>query len=328
MSAHSPFTSDAQDRVDSIGENRLIARIAQWLVPVNPPAPRGIGDDCAVIHPPTLEDGSQLLTTDVITYGHHFDDSVSPEDAGSKLIRRNLSDIAAMGGRPGPALLTLLCGPDLSLSWLERFFNGARRDCEHFGVEVVGGDVSALQPGNFSAVLTQTGYARHPVQRTGARPGDRIYVTGSLGGSVMGKHCHFEPRLAEGLWLANRSGISSMMDLSDGLAKDLPALVPVGCHAGVNLNRVPCSPAAAELSEKSGDPPLKHAFCDGEDYELLFTYSEDRDPGNLEQEWAERFPDLPLTAIGSILAGSENGTIIDAGTGRPLPWTHGFEHFR
>ncbi len=320
-----PFSDKTSEQLAATGERGLIERIRQWLGPVTPPSPVGMGDDCAVL--PAAEAPGRLLTTDVITWGRHIDASVPPEAAGGKLLRRNLSDLAAMGGTPGPALLSLLCGPDVSLAWLERFFLGLRADCGRFGVRILGGDVSELAPGNFSAVLTQTGFAARPVLRTGAKAGDRIYVTGTLGGSLLGKHYTFEPRLEEGMWLAARGEVSAMMDLSDGLAKDLSELVPPGCHAALETPQVPLSEAAETAADGSGRTALEHAFRDGEDYELLFTHPAGDAAAGLEAEWAGRFPHLPLTCIGRLAADGKGPVLRDAVAGGSLPWTGGFEHF-
>lgn len=314
------FEQQTDSTIASLGEVKLIHRIGLWLENVSPNPPEGMGDDCAV-H--ACEDsGKQLLTTDSLTYGQHFDDSIQAEDAGAKLIKRNLSDIAAMGGTPGPALLNLLCGPNLSIDWLEGFIQGIRQTCEHYNVKIVGGDVSALQEGQFSAVLTQTGYAKNPLLRDGASEGDSIYVTGKLGGSILKKHYDFEPRLNEGHWLAESGACSSMMDLTDGLAKDLRELVPDNCSAWIDLPSIPLSDDSNRIE---GDP-LEHAFCDGEDYELLFTIKGSVDNENFNQLWQRQFPDTPLTKIGAIGPHTDDAVLIDAQTKKVLPWTKGFEH--
>ncbi|MFQ3224568.1 MAG: thiamine-monophosphate kinase [Lentimonas sp.] len=321
-----PFTSDSTASVSHIGEVALIDKIGEWLGPVSPSAPHGIGDDCAVLEP--ITSGRQILTVDSVSYGQHFDASVSPEDAGSKLIKRNLSDIAAMGGVPGPAVLALLCSSDLSIQWLERFFAGIRQTCERYGVSLVGGDISSLAESNFSGVLTLTGQAQNPKLRSTAKSGDHIYVTGTLGGSILGKHYAFEPRLAEGQWLAQTRHCSAQMDLTDGLAKDLKALVPAGSHAALDLDDIPLAPAAQTLSKKSGRPALEHACCDGEDYELLFTINTQVNRHAFETEWAEQFPQTELHHIGYIRHSSTMGALIDSQTNTALPWTHGFEHLK
>jgi thiamine-monophosphate kinase len=326
MTQMEPFTSNPADSVAHLGEVSLIEQIGSWLGPISPAAPHGIGDDCAVLKPVT--NGQQILTVDSVSFGQHFDASVSPEDAGAKLIKRNLSDIAAMGGTPGPAVLALLCGPDLSVCWLQGFFRGIRQCCEHYKVELVGGDISSLANGNFSAVLTLTGHTHSPKLRSTAKCGDHIYVTGTLGGSILGKHYHFKPRLAEGQWLANSLHCSAQMDLTDGLAKDLKSLLPTESHAALDLDCTPIAAAAQTLSSTSGRSALEHAYCDGEDYELIFTLDAQVNRHAFETQWAEQFPQTELQRIGTIRSSADAGQLIDAQTNTALPWTHGFEHLR
>ncbi len=285
-----------------------------------------MGDDCAVLEPPT--GGKQILTTDSLSYRQHFDNSVTPENAGAKLIKRNLSDIAAMGGTPGPAVLALMMGPDVSIRWLERFFTGIRTSCQQYGVPLVGGDVSRLEPGNFSAILTLSGSAHTPQLRQTARPGDHIYVTGTLGGSISKKHFAFEPRLKEGCWIAIQPEPTAMMDLSDGLSKDLYALLPQDCSAAIDQNCIPISEDAEKIGQDSGCDPLEHAFCDGEDYELLFTIKAKSNCNAFEKRWATAFPRLPLSRIGRFIPTVGKIALIDAATNEALPWAYGFKHLK
>ena len=319
-----PFTHNFADSVSQLGEVALIQHIGKWLGPVSPASPHGIGDDCAVLEP--INSGQQILTVDSISYGQHFDASVSPEDAGAKLVKRNLSDIAAMGGTPGPAVLALLCGPDVCTHWLERFFFGIRQCCEHYKISLVGGDISSLAQGNFSAVLTLTGQALNPQLRSTAKCGDYIYVTGTLGGSILGKHYQFLPRLIEGQWLAQHPNCSAQMDLSDGLAKDLKSLLPPATHAALDLSALPIAPAAHTLAETSGWSALQHACCDGEDYELGFALDMQANRHAFETQWSAQFPNTELQQIGSIRESSSDGQLIDSATNTALPWSHGFEH--
>lgn len=314
------FESRIDSGIATWGEVELIRRIGLHLKTISPPSPEGMGDDCA-IHI-CKNNGKQLLTTDSLTYGQHFDHRIQAEDAGAKLIKRNLSDIAAMGGRPGPALLNLLCGLNLSIHWFEAFMKGICQTCERYGVPIVGGDVSTLPEGQFSATLTQTGYAMQPVLRSGAKPGDAIYVTGQLGGSILKKHYDFEPRLAEGQWLGESGMCTAMMDLSDGLAKDLRELLPRNSSAWIDLSAIPLSDA---LRQTKGDP-IEHAFCDGEDYELLFTVKEAVDRDKLIRIWQNAFPKVSVTRIGVIRAHPSDSVYINAATGALLPWQRGFEH--
>lgn len=297
--------------VGSIGEVALIEQIQEVLGRNSPLAPEGIGDDCAVWTPP--EDAKVLLTVDPVIYGKHFSDKDAPEHVGGKLLKRNLSDIAAMGGDPGPALLSLAMGPDLCLDWLMRFITGLAEACEKFRVPLSGGDVAAAEPQTFVASLTQTGSAKNPISRMGAQLHSPIYVTGTLGGSIHGKHLRFLPRLEEGKWLAAQDNVLSMTDVSDGLAKDLPALLKRGRQANLDLAEIPVDPFANGL---------EGAFCDGEDYELLFTLA----PGTELVDWPFG---IPCHKIGHVRKGRGQGTLIDIATGKPLEFSlEGYEHFQ
>src|ERR1035438_7981343 len=217
MTANRLFSRTARGSVSSIGERALIGSIRRWLGPASPRAPAGIGDDCAVLPPPR---GRELLTVDPVAYGIHFDDRIPARAAGAKLLKRNLSDIAAMGGRPRAAVVALALDGRVSIEWLAEFYRGLARESRLRGVPVVGGDVTLL-PGSFVATLALTGEATGRIlTRTGSRAGDWIYVTCAVGRSVRTRHHYlFEPRLAEGAWLARRKGGRAMIDVSDGLAK-------------------------------------------------------------------------------------------------------------
>jgi thiamine-monophosphate kinase len=313
--------TQANERHSCPSETELIHLIKIWLGAVNPAYPNGIGDDCAIVKTPQSQ---QLLTTDSLTYGKHFDHSISAEAAGEKLVKRNISDIAAMGGTPKYALLNLMCAPNISIRWLEDFFKGIRQCCEKYEIQLVGGDISGLDENQFSASITLTGICVKPKLRQTAQVGDKIFVTGSLGGSLLGKHSTFDPRLTEGKWLAQRSEVTAMMDLTDGLAKDLNAMLPPGTSASINLENVPLSLAAHKTATESGRPALAHAFQDGEDYELLFTVKPMQ--SDFVDVWTATFPELPIHQIGKIIPAVPNGVYVDASTLEALPWTHGYEH--
>ncbi|MBL9215864.1 MAG: thiamine-monophosphate kinase [Opitutaceae bacterium] len=318
----SPFTAIRADSALARGERRLIADIRGWLGRASPRAPFGIGDDCAVI-PPTRH--RQLVTTDPVIFGRHFDAGVSARDVGAKLLKRNLSDIAAMGGRPVAAVVSLALGADASVRWLRGFYRGLAACARRHRVRIVGGDITQGPERFFGAFLTLHGDSAgtRVVTRTGARRGDRIYVTGTLGGSLLGHHYRFAPRLAEGAWLARRPEVRAMMDVSDGLAKDLFSLTPPGLAPALVAAAVPVSAAARRRARVSGRSPLAHAMGDGEDYELLVVVRSGADPGRLARAWRRRFPGVRLTEIGRFVrAGAE-----PAGALRPGDF-HGYEHLR
>jgi thiamine-monophosphate kinase len=311
MTAVALYSGTRRGSVASVGEEALIRLIRRWLGPASPRSPAGIGDDCAVIRPAR---GRSLLTVDPLIYGVHFDTTVPPRAAGAKLLRRNLSDIAAMGGRPLAAVVALAIDGRVSLAWLEQFHRGLAAECRRQGVPLVGGDVARLS-GSFVATLTLTGEAPGRIlTRAGARVGDWIYVTGVLGGSLAsGHHYRFKPRLAEGAWLARRAQVRSMMDVSDGVAKDVAALTPGGAAAAINASLLPRRNGAS----------VRAAVSDGEDYELLLSVTSGARRGALERAWARAFPRTRLTCIGRFVRAGA----VPPGALR-LEDFHGYEHLR
>lgn len=317
----SPFTAQRAASVTALGERRLIANIKRWLGDVTPAAPFGIGDDCAVIPPARRH---QLVTTDPVIHGRHFDDRASARAVGAKLLKRNLSDIAAMGGRPVAAVVALALAPETSLAWLRGFYLGLAAAARQYRVRIVGGDVTQAPAGFFGAFLTLHGESGgRLITRTGARRGDHIYVTGSLGGSLLGGQFRFVPRLAEGAWLAARSEVVAMMDVSDGIANDLGALTSTGLAPALRAEAVPVSAAARRMARRAGGTPLAHALGDGEDYELLVIVRAAANRGKLARAWRRRFPGLPLTHLGNfVAAGRVPAGAIDLAAYR------GYEHLR
>jgi thiamine-monophosphate kinase len=282
-----------------------------WLGSVSPETPAGPGDDCAVVRPAR---GLELLTVDPVVHGVHFDGRVSARQAGAKLLKRNLSDIAAMGGRPRAALVALALEGRVSVAWLAGFYRGLGAEARRHGVKVVGGDVTTL-PAGFAATLTLTGEAPGRVlTRRGTRKGDWIYVTGLLGRSLAsGHHFLFEPRLAEGAWLARRAEVRAMMDLSDGIAKDIRELAPRGAEPALYADMLP----------RRGAASVREALSDGEDYELLFTVAAGRGPRLLEAAWGRAFPATRLTRIGRFVRrGQRPPDAVD------LRAIDGFQHLR
>ncbi|HEX2099283.1 MAG TPA: thiamine-monophosphate kinase, partial [Candidatus Synoicihabitans sp.] len=192
-----------------------------------------------------------------------------------------------------------------------------------YRVPVIGGDVAHLR-GGFVATLTLVGEAvtDRVLTRNGARRGDWIYVTGRLGGSRLGHHWRFEPRLAEGAWLAGRAEVRALMDVSDGLAKDVLALTPGGAVPTIWADAVPVSRAAQKRSRQTGRPALTHAVSDGEDFELLFMLDGRSDREAFERAWRRRFP-VELTCIGRI---TTEGDAAKESRRLRLEEYHGYEH--
>lgn len=287
-----------------------------------PPRPEGMGDDCAV----TNLAEQNLWTTDSLIYGCHFDDSVSPENAGSKLLKRSLSDIAAMGGRPGVALLAGMLPGNSSIAWLERFFRGLADCAREYEVRIVGGDLAQSNM-EWMTSLSLSGFAKRPLLRTSAKEGDTIWVTGALGGSFPGRHATFTPRMREGIWLGEESDSRhAVIDVTDGLAKDLPAILPPDCAASLDADRIPIHEDAVSLSRHSGKTPLSHAFTDGEDYELLFTVPAETPTEGFLSRWQQNL-DTPVHRIGTIIHKNSESRIIDSRTRKPWKVGNGYQHF-
>lgn len=307
-----PFAIKSADSVSALGEEKLLSAIRRWLGSAAPRAPFGMGDDCAVLPASRLR---QLITVDPVIYPRHFNDAVPPRDVGAKLLKRNLSDLAAMGGRPTAAVLALTLDARTSLAWLEEFYRGLAACARHYRVPIVGGDI-AQADGTLAASLTLLGAAAGPrvVTRTGARVGDAIYVTGELGASLPTRHhVTFKPRLAEGAWLARHSAVRAMMDLSDGLAKDLRALTPPRAAPSLEATALPLRRGA----------DVRGALTDGEDYELVFALAARTDREKFAHAWHRAFPRVRLSCIGKFVTLSALPT-----SAVNLANYRGYEHLR
>jgi len=313
------FTATHRQSVAAYGELRLITEMRRWLGDVSPRTPFGIGDDCAVL-PPTKR--AQLVTTDPVIHGRHFDDTVPPRAAGAKLLKRNLSDIAAMGGRPVAAVLSLALAPATNVAWLREFYLGLAACARRHRVKIVGGDITQAPAGFFGAFLTLHGEAasHRVITRTGAKQRDHLFVTGRLGGSRRGHHYAFQPRLAEGAWLARQPEVTAMMDVSDGIAKDVQALTPAGLTASIAPSALPVSADARAVARHSRQPAWVHALTDGEDYELLFVVRGRTDAAKFSARWKKKFT-TPLHRIGHFSKVIEPGHV-------DWPSLHGYEHLR
>lgn len=275
-------------KLEGIGEDELIARLVE-LVPTGR-AEEGPGDDCAVV-----DDGGVdlvLLKTDALVEGVHFVREADARQVGWKAVARVVSDFAAMGGFPERFLVTLALPGSMSLEWVENFYRGMGACFERYGAVLVGGETCRVPQGSAAVIsVAATGRVErgNVVMRSGGKVGDAIWVTGELGGSLAGKHLDFTPRLDQARWLVEHFKPTAMLDLSDGVARDLPRLAEAsGCGFELDHSAIPLS--------KGCD--VKQALEDGEDFELLFTLPENH---GLESEWQQKFPELKLTKIGSLV---------------------------
>jgi thiamine-monophosphate kinase len=295
-------------KLRDIGEDRLLQQLLGNLAQT-----RGVvlgpGDDCAIV-----ESGKrgvfQLLKTDCLVEGIHFAKNSRPEQVGWKAMARPVSDFAAMSGVPQFALITLVVPALTELQWVKRLYRGIEKAARAFGVAVVGGETSNTKgPAVISVSVTGFVEKKRWVGRAGGKPGDDLFVTGRLGGSLRGRHLKFVPRLDEARWLTKHFRVHAMMDLSDGLGADLPRLARAS-QVGFVLNR--------ETLPLNRGCTIDDAISNGEDYELLFALSP-RDRQRLEKSWPKKFPRLPLTRIGSLNRKSKIEN-------RKLP--RGYQHFR
>lgn len=275
-----------------IGENTVIQRLITRLPP--PPADLfvGPGDDCAVV--PFSASDWQLLKTDAIVEGVHFLTNENFERVGWKAIARVVSDFAAMGGSARWFLVTLAVSPRTDIDALEMLYQGMSRCAKQYQAHIVGGETTRIAESSGMVIsIAATGFVKksHVTLRSTARCGDEIFVTGRLGGSLAGRHLDISPRVNEAHWLCAKGYVTAMMDLSDGLAQDLPRLArasKVGFH--IDLTALPRQPGCS----------FRQALQDGEDYELLFTVSPQR-AKSLPKRWHHQFPDLALTRIGRMV---------------------------
>jgi thiamine-monophosphate kinase len=308
-----------------MNEVELIARLVPTL-PRNDSVVVASGDDCAV-----LDLGAPdyvLFKTDAVVEGVHFTREVPPEKIGGKALARCLSDIAAMAGKPGSALVTIALPKDFDPLWVERIYAGLNTVAIEHGVAVVGGETT-VNPERvlISVAMLGTVEKNRCILRSGAKSGDAIFVTGTLGGSITGKHLDFQPRLEEARWLAEHVTPHSLIDLSDGLASDLRHILKASRVGAELLSRsIPISREAklAARAESSAKTPLLAALTDGEDFELLFTVAS-KQAVRLLDEWKTRFPGLRLTCIGRITA--EPGLRLRGEDGVRTLNVHGYTHF-
>jgi thiamine-monophosphate kinase len=343
----------------ALGEFGLIGLIRRRVRQRSPGTILGIGDDAAVLAPAGA--GGLLATTDMLLEGVHFQRRWGcPRELGRKALAVNLSDIAAMGGRPRHALLGLAIPPDgPTLQELEDLLAGLEEEAGTYGVTLVGGDTCASQSGLVLA-LTVLGTlpAGCPVLRSGARPGESLWVTGMLGGAAAGllaleqgfrpggawptstarpawlgpaeeaaiqaavtAHLTPVPRLSAGQALVGCA--TAMLDVSDGVASDVGHLCAESrVAARILASQLPIHPGATTMARLAGRDVLDLVLRGGEDYELLFAAATDPRP-----VLAEAVPGLSVTRIGEVLAGDPVPRLVHA-DGREEALAGGFDHLR
>ena len=314
-------------------EKALIARIRRQARAGNHVL-MGIGDDCAVLRLPPGHEA--LVTTDFSLEGIHFRrEWQAPESVGHRCLTRGLSDIAAMGGEPIAAFLSLALPRDSPQKWVDDFMRGLLRLAKRFRVRLSGGDTAESPNGILADIVVLGSVPRgKAILRSGARPGDRVYVSGKLGGAaatlerirVKPKHklnprdfeAHFfpEPRIRLGRALREKGLASAMIDISDGLSTDLAHICEEsGVGAEIEEESIP----RAVIGKLAQEVDLRFALHGGEDYELLFTVPRGR-------RIPPRVAGVPVTQIGHIIRGKKVFITTKSGQAHEL-LPQGWQHF-
>ena len=327
-----------------LGEFGLINRLSSHLEFLAPDSIQSIGDDCAAYQVNSSK--NELISTDALVEDIHFKlSTTTPKALGRKSLSVSLSDIAAMGGTPKRALVTLGVSKKISVSFLDRLYSGFNEICNQFQVELAGGD-TVSSPKCFFINIAVIGEAKRIFTRKGAKPGDLIFVTGTLGNSSLGlkllkkkkrtskdhkflirKHLDPTARVKEAAILSrSKVDISSMIDISDGLVQDLYHICKASkVGARIHEDLLPQSPEFLRTCDKNLVPPLPLVLNGGEDYELLFTL-----PADGVKKMNRQFlkAQALVTQIGEITLKQKKVSLkMRDGKTKTLQESEGFNHF-
>jgi len=325
-----------------IGEFGLIAKIRNWMGKSHPDVVQGIGDDVAVVE---MGKKALLITTDILIEDIHFERSwIDPYRLGKKALAVNLSDIAAMGGIPKYFLISLGLPKTLPFSFVSLFYRGLKERARRFQVDLIGGDTSLSQKIIINICLIGEGKKGNLLFRNGARVGDDLYVSGTLGDAALGlkilqdkstpkkpkglidKHLSPNPRIELGQALGRKKIASAMIDVSDGLLIDTRHILEES-NVGARIweDRIPLSSPFRKWVSPYSKDPYRIALSGGEDYELLFTASPKRKASILS---LARSLNIPITRVGEILPEKEGFHLIGK-EGEKIPsYRLGFDHFK
>ena len=297
--------------VRKIGEFGLINRIKK-LIRTDPSVIKGIGDDCAVLKYDKYN--YQLFTCDMLVEGVDFTRKDKPFLVGRKALAISISDIASCGGLPRYALVSLGMPKNTSVDLVDKLYGGMISLAKLYKINIVGGDISSAKSLTINVSLLGEVEKNNLLLRSKALPGDFIFVTGELGGSILGKHLEFTPRLKEARFLVKNFKINSMIDVSDGLAQDLGHILEesnVGAFIYEKL--LPLSNQARDLAD---------ALYTGEDFELLFTMPR-KEAGKL-MHMKKR---INCRLIGEIVDRKDGLRLVDKKGRIKLLKLRGFKHF-
>jgi len=334
-------------QISELGEFPLIERLERIVAAERADILVGIGDDVAVLDE---REGELLLATvdSQVEQVHFLSHRITPRQLGRRALAINLSDIAAMGGTPRYALVSLALPADTQVAWVEELYRGLREEGDRYGVVVVGGNMARSPEGVFIDVCVLGGVRReHLLLRSGARPGDRVLVTGQLGEAGAGLKLLLDarlsvppaereallsrlltptPRVTEATAIARSGLATAMIDISDGLSSDLGHICErSGVGVRIWADRLPLSPAVRRVAGLMSVPPWQLALTAGEDYELCFTAP----PAAVSALMAAvQATDTPATVIGEILP-AEMGRRLLLPDGQEEPLTPGgWQHFQ
>ena len=339
---------DKKETMGKVGEFGFIEKIRSAMQAKNPSVVLGIGDDAAIFKP--TKGHEMVFTTDMLVEGRHFDFKwITPWQLGAKTMAVNVSDCAAMGAKPTAAVVSLGVPANFPVKDLEAFYDGLKGWGEQFGAQVVGGDTVGSDKFVVNVALVGEVEAGKALRRSGAKAGDALFVTGTLGDSAAGLHClqhpsnkkdaekHSEahlikrhltpvPRFTVGRTLSGKKMATSAIDISDGLSSEVHHLCEEsGVGAEIHEEALPISPYLAHYCGENGLNPLDFALHGGEDYELLFTV-----PLTRISEAVQKLPGetgVAVKSIGRMVPKVKGITLITKKGGRvPLP-AKGFDHF-
>jgi thiamine-monophosphate kinase len=332
-------------RLKEIGEFELIGRIRTWMGTHPPSLIQGIGDDVAVISRGEKDGKTLLVTTDILIEDVHFKRSwMDPYRLGQKALIVNLSDIAAMGGVPKYFLISIGLPKNLPLSFITSFYRGLKESAKRFRVDLIGGDTSLSQKMVINICLLGEGKKNDLLYRKGARVGNDLFVSGTLGDAALGlkilqkkastegikglikKHLSPCPRIKLGQTIAQHHWATAMIDVSDGLLIDTSHLLEEsGVGARIWEDRIPLSRLYRKWIRSYSKNPYHTALCGGEDYELLFTAPVEMRKKILSLALSSK---IPITHIGEILPQKKGFHIVGKDGKEYSPSLLGFEHFR